>query len=97
MTILVVEDEPAIAQLLRYTLSAAGYLVDIAEDAAQARTAAANKLPGLAIIDWMMPGESGISLARAWRAEARTKTSGLPPRARKLTKFKGLILVLTIM
>jgi two-component system, OmpR family, phosphate regulon response regulator PhoB len=71
--ILVVEDEPAIAQLLSYALGGAGYAVTLATDAPAARQAVAAQLPDLAIVDWMMPGESGVALARAWRADARTR------------------------
>ncbi len=71
--ILVVEDEPSIQELLAYALTQAGYEVERANDAAQARAFIFQRLPELIVLDWMMPGESGIALARAWRADKRTR------------------------
>ena len=71
--ILVVEDEAAIAELIALNLRHAGFEVEHAADAAQAKAAVASLLPGVAIVDWMLPGQSGLSLARQWRSEARTR------------------------
>ena len=71
--ILVVEDEPSIQELLVYALTQAGYEVERANDAAQARAAVLQRLPELVVLDWMMPGESGVALARAWRSDKRTR------------------------
>ena len=71
--ILIVEDEPAIAELVALNLRHDGHQIRIAADAAQAVQQVREVLPDLVILDWMLPGESGISLARRWRAEARTK------------------------
>ena len=73
-TILVVEDEPGIAELLRYTLIAEGFTVDIASNAAQARQFAAQALPRLVLLDWMLPDQSGIGLLNDWRNEPGTAT-----------------------
>ena len=73
-SILVVEDEPGIAELLRFTLEAAGFAVEIAvcaKDAQQAMTAA---LPRAVLLDWMLPDRSGINLLNDWRADPRTAT-----------------------
>ncbi len=72
-TILVVEDEPAIAELLVINLRHAGYDTLVAQTADEARAAVANQLPDLVLLDWMLPGQSGWQLARAWRGEARTR------------------------
>lgn len=70
--ILVVEDEPAIRELVAVNLRHAGYRVDGVDSAEAARAALARALPDLIVLDWMLPGEAGIDLAKALRAEART-------------------------
>ena len=70
--ILIVEDEPAIAELIAINLKHAGFAYEIAIDAVAARTAVNNQLPDLVLLDWMLPGESGLSLAKYWRASQRT-------------------------
>jgi len=74
--ILVVEDEMAIAELIAINLRHAGHEVAIAADAEQAAAEVDAVLPDLVVLDWMLPGQSGLSLARRWRADARTQ--GLP-------------------
>ena len=71
--ILVVEDEPAIAELISINLRHAGFEVTIAGDAEQAQVAVDGILPSLVVLDWMLPGQSGLALARAWRAQPRTR------------------------
>jgi two-component system, OmpR family, phosphate regulon response regulator PhoB len=71
--ILVVEDELAIAKLVSIHLHHAGYDVTLAHDAQQARAAVDKILPDLVILDWMLPGQSGIALAQHWRAHTRTQ------------------------
>ena len=75
-TILLVEDEPAILELLEFTLAPKGYQLLRALDANEARAVIRTALPDLVILDWMMPGESGVQLAKSLRADPRTK--GLP-------------------
>jgi len=72
-SILVVEDEPAIQELLRINLEDAGFAVRTAADAEQALVQIKRALPDLLLLDWMLPGQSGLALARGLRAEARTK------------------------
>ena len=72
-TILVIEDEPAIRELLRVNLSDAGYEVHEAPDAERAQLALARELPDLLLLDWMLPGQSGLALARQLRASTRTR------------------------
>ena len=75
-SILVVEDEAAIAELLALNLRHAGHAVRLARDADAARAAVDALLPDLVLLDWMLPGQSGLQLARQWRAQPRTR--GLP-------------------
>ena len=72
-TILVVEDEPAILELLKVNLVDAGYEVRGAGDAETAHAFLKEELPTLVLLDWMLPGQSGLAFAKQLRAEARTK------------------------
>jgi len=72
-SVLLVEDEPAILDLLEATLTAKGFHVRRAEDAAIARESIRAELPDIVILDWMLPGQSGLQFARELRADARTK------------------------
>ena len=72
-TILVVEDEPAIMELLRVNLVDAGYDVAEAVDAEAAQQVLRERLPDLLLLDWMLPGQSGLALARQLRGEPRTR------------------------
>ena len=72
-SILVVEDEPAILELIKVNLVDAGYEVKAAEDAETAHEALKQELPDLVLLDWMLPGQSGLALARQLRGDARTR------------------------
>jgi two-component system phosphate regulon response regulator PhoB len=74
--ILLVEDEPAIQELIAVNLQHAGHHVLRARDAEAALGLVKNALPDLLLIDWMLPGMSGVSLARQLRQEERTR--GIP-------------------
>ena len=71
--VLVVEDEPAIAELIAINLRHAGHDVSIASDSDQAQARIDGVLPDLVVLDWMLPGQSGVALAKRWRADARTR------------------------
>lgn len=73
-SVLVVEDEPGIAELLRFTLEAAGFAVDIAVCARDARQSLMQALPRVVLLDWMLPDQSGIELLNEWRTNPRTAT-----------------------
>jgi two-component system phosphate regulon response regulator PhoB len=91
--ILVVEDENAIAELISINLRHAGFEVTIAGDAEQAQVAVDGVLPSLVVLDWMLPGQSGQSLARFWRSQARTRDLPiimLTARAEEVDKVAGL-------
>lgn len=74
--ILVVEDEPALQQLLAYNLEAAGFAVDQAYDGEEALTLIEERLPDLVLLDWMLPQLSGIEICR--RLRRRPDTAHLP-------------------
>jgi two-component system, OmpR family, phosphate regulon response regulator PhoB len=71
--IMVVEDEPAILELITVNLNAAGYEVDGVPDAEAAQAKLHDALPALVLLDWMLPGQSGLAFAKSLRADARTK------------------------
>ena len=71
--VLVVEDEPAIAELVAVNLRHGGFTPIIAPDGESAQREINAVLPDAILLDWMLPGESGLSLARKWRADARTR------------------------
>ncbi len=71
--ILLVEDEPAIRELVAVNLRHSGYRVEGVDSAEAAREAIARTLPDLIVLDWMLPGESGIDLAKSLRADARAQ------------------------
>jgi two-component system phosphate regulon response regulator PhoB len=91
--VLVVEDESAIAELISLNLRHAGYEVTIAGAADQAQSEVDRVLPDLVILDWMLPGQSGVALAKRWRADARTRELPvimLTARAEETDKIAGL-------
>ena len=91
--IVVVEDEPAIAELISINLRHAGHEVTIAATAEQARQEIDAMLPDLVVLDWMLPGQSGLALARQWRAAARTRELPiimLTARGEEADKVAGL-------
>ena len=75
-SILVVEDEPAIQELVSFSCSSSGYRVRRADSVGAAREAIRHELPDLVILDWMLPDRPGIELLRDLRGEERTR--GLP-------------------
>ena len=92
-TVLVVEDESAIAELIAINLRHAGFEVTLAENADQAMVAVDAVLPDLVLLDWMLPGQSGVTLARRWRGDARTRELPiimLTARADESDKVSGL-------
>ncbi|MFN3860421.1 MAG: phosphate regulon transcriptional regulator PhoB [Roseateles sp.] len=91
--ILVVEDESAIAELISINLRHAGFEVTLAGSASQAQYEVDRVLPDLVVLDWMLPGQSGVALARQWRGSARTRELPiimLTARADEGDKIAGL-------
>lgn len=71
--ILIVEDEPAIAELMAVNLRHNGFQPVWTMDAVTAQKELDDALPDAILLDWMLPGESGLSLAKRWRSHPRTK------------------------
>jgi DNA-binding response OmpR family regulator len=71
--IMVVEDEEALTTLLRYNLDAEGYDVETVARGDDADTRLKERVPDLVVLDWMLPGLSGIELCRRLRARPETK------------------------
>ena len=71
--ILIVDDEPAIREMVAYALRKGEYEPAHAGDAREAQTAIADRVPDLILLDWMLPGTSGLELARRWRRDALTR------------------------
>ena len=91
--VLVVEDEPAIRELLRVNLVDAGYDVRCVPDAESAYDEIRNALPDLLLLDWMLPGKPGLALARELRSDARTRELPiimLTARSEEADKVAGL-------
>jgi two-component system phosphate regulon response regulator PhoB len=91
--IFIVEDEEPLTLLLRYNLEAEGYDVDVAGRGDDADLRLKESTPDLALIDWMLPGLSGIELVR--RLRSRPETSGLPiimltARGEETERVRGL-------
>lgn len=92
-TILIVEDEADIQELIAYNLEKAGHSAVRAGDAEQALELVRAELPHLIVIDWMLPGMSGIELARTLRANKRTESIPLiivTARGSEQDKLAGL-------
>lgn len=73
MRILVVDDEPAIRDMLSFSLGQFGYEVVSAEDVRAARHLLADRLPDLILLDWMMPEVSGPEFARTLKKDEATR------------------------
>ena len=91
--ILIIEDEEPLTLLLRYNLEAEGYAVDSAVRGDEADLKLKENAPDLAVIDWMLPGLSGIELIR--RLRARPETQALPiimltARGEETERVRGL-------
>lgn len=71
--ILIVDDEPAIREMVAFALRKGDYEPVHAGDAREAQSAIADKVPDLILLDWMLPGTSGLELARRWRREDLTR------------------------
>ncbi|WP_198669621.1 phosphate regulon transcriptional regulator PhoB [Pelagibacterium sediminicola] len=72
--VLVVEDEADLVELLRYNLEAEGFGVAAAQDAEEAMLRIAERKPDIILLDWMLPGASGIEICRRLRARPETAT-----------------------
>jgi two-component system phosphate regulon response regulator PhoB len=92
-TVLVVEDEPQIQELVAVNLEHIGHKVLRAASAEEAEAAIRTALPDVLVLDWMLPGESGVAFARRLRADERTRELPilmLTARAMEQDKISGL-------
>ena len=90
-SILVIDDEPAIRDMLQIALDAAGFKVGLAEDAKQAYSIIIDTPPDLILLDWMMPGTSGIELLRRLRRdEINIPVIMLTAKVEEASKISGL-------
>jgi two-component system phosphate regulon response regulator PhoB len=92
-SVLVVEDEPQIQELVAVNLEHFGHRVRRASSAEEAEAAIRSALPDVVVLDWMLPGESGLAFARRLRADARTRELPilmLTARAMEHDKITGL-------
>jgi two-component system phosphate regulon response regulator PhoB len=91
--VLVVEDEPALAEMLRYNLEAEGFRVLHAGTGEEAEMLVAEERPDLVVLDWMLPSVSGIELCRRMRMRPETKTVPivmLTARGEESDRVRGL-------
>ena len=92
-TILIVEDEADLAELMRYNLEAEGFRVVTAESGDEAVERIRDGVPDLILLDWMLPSLSGIELCRRWRARdetARTPIIMITARGEEEERVRGL-------
>ena len=92
-TVLVVEDEPQIQELVAINLEHLGHRVLRAASAEEAETSIRAALPDVVVLDWMLPGDSGLSFARRLRSDERTRDLPilmLTARAMEQDKISGL-------
>jgi two-component system phosphate regulon response regulator PhoB len=90
---LIVEDEPAISELLAINLRHNGFEPVLCVDGEQAQRELDAVLPDIILLDWMLPGTSGIALARKWRSQERTRQVPillLTARSEETDKIQGL-------
>lgn len=91
--ILVVEDEPALAALLEYNLTKAGFDVRVSGDGEDALLLLAEEVPDMVLLDWMLPGLTGIEICRRIRAAAETRDTPvilLTARSEEGDRVRGL-------
>jgi two-component system phosphate regulon response regulator PhoB len=91
--VLIVEDEAAIAELIAVNLRHNGFRPIWAMDSTSAQRELDAVLPDVILLDWMLPGETGLTLAKRWRANARTKSVPiimLTARGEEMDRVAGL-------
>ena len=92
-TILIVEDETDLSELMRYNLEAEGFRVVGAESGDEAVERIRDGVPDLILLDWMLPGLSGIELCRRWRSRdetMRTPIIMITARGEEEERVRGL-------
>ncbi|MBS0384596.1 MAG: phosphate regulon transcriptional regulator PhoB [Proteobacteria bacterium] len=92
-SVLVVEDEAALAELLKYNLEKEGYEVRVAMDGEEALVVAKERAPDLVLLDWMLPKASGVEVCRRLRARQETRNTPivmLTARGEESDRVRGL-------
>ena len=92
-SILIVEDEPALAELLRYNLEAAGFSARVVASGEEAELVLSEERFDLLVLDWMLPGVTGIELCRRLRQGAEPKAIPvlmLTARGEEADRVRGL-------
>ena len=92
-TVLIVEDEADLRELIRYNLEAEDFRVVVAESGDEAVERIRDGVPDLILLDWMLPGLSGIELCRRWRSReetARTPIIMITARGEEEERVRGL-------
>jgi two-component system phosphate regulon response regulator PhoB len=92
-TILIVEDEAPLVELLKYNVEALGFDVDVAMRGDEAETRLRERTFDLILLDWMLPGLSGIELCRRIRSRAETSSTPiimLTARGEEGERVRGL-------
>ncbi len=93
LRILLVEDEESLALMLRYNFEAEGYQVDVAADGEEAALLAEEHGYDIIVLDWMLPGISGIELCRRFRHQEQTQSTPiimLTARGEEADRIRGL-------
>ncbi len=88
--VLVVDDDPALRELLRDYLSVSGFRVDEADGGEQMRQRMAHAAPDVVVLDIMLPGEDGLSLARTLRSQSNLPILMLSARGDEIDRVVGL-------
>jgi two-component system phosphate regulon response regulator PhoB len=91
--VMIVEDEEPLSLMLRYNLEAEGYAVDTVVRGDEAETRLRESVPDLLLLDWMLPGISGIELCRRLRSREATRTLPiimLTARGEESERIRGL-------
>ena len=92
-SVLIVEDEPDISEVIRYNLSRAGYRVRNTLDGEEGLIMIKEEKPDVLILDWMLPSVSGLEICRALRRQKDTRDIGiimLTARGEELDRVQGL-------
>ena len=92
-TILVVDDEPTIREMVGFALSRAGFSYIEASDVSQAEAEIAREIPDLIVLDWMLPGQPGIEFVKHLRSDEATRAIPvimLTARGEEADKVRGL-------
>ncbi len=90
--VLIIEDEAPIRDMVRYTLELEGFAIGEAGDAKSAQAVIKKNLPDLILLDWMLPGLSGIEIAKNFKRDALTRNIPLimlTARAEEESKIRG--------